>query len=85
MDERLGSLIGFEQTEGRLYGYDNDQETTLVSIDNGVTWKTADADKLAKDKLQTWTDAREVPLDVSLDLDLATPSSFYTMTAWGGT
>ena len=84
MDERIGSLIGFEQNEVRLYGYDNNKETILVSADYGVTWYAADSNELASDKLQLWTDAKKVPLDTSLDLDLATPSGAYTFNAWGG-
>ena len=84
LDERLGSLIGFEQDEKRLYGYDNNKETVLVSTDYGITWLTADVNKLATDKLQSWTDAKEVPLDTSLDLDQPTPSNVYTFNAYGG-
>ena len=84
LDDRLGSLIGFEQDEKRLYGYDNNKETVLVSPDYGITWLTADVNKLATDKLQSWTDAKEVPLDTSLDLDQLTPSGPYTFNAFGG-
>ena len=84
MDERLGSLIGIEESENRLYGYDNDMKTVLVSTDAGVTWSGADVARLSIDKLKSWTAAIDVPLDQSFDLDQATPTSIYTFSSWGG-
>ena len=84
MDERLGSLIGIEESENRLYGYDNDMKTVLVSTDAGVSWSGADVARLSIDKLKSWTAAIDVPLDQSFDLDQATPTSIYTFSSWGG-
>ena len=77
-------MLGVEETEQRVYGYHNNMETILVSPDHGVTWNAADDVTLAEDKLLTWTDAIEVQLDASFDLNQATPSGIYTVNTWGG-
>ena len=84
LDSTIGSMLGMESTENRVYAYDNDMETVRVSVDSGVTWSAADDTALAEDRLTDWVDAMEVPLEASLDLDVLIPTSMYTSTDWGG-
>ena len=84
LDSTIGSMLGMESTENRVYAYDNDMETLRVSVDFGVTWSAADDSALAEDRLTDWLDAMEVPLEASLDLDVLIPTAMYTSTDWGG-
>ena len=84
LDSTIGSMLGVESTENRVYAYDNDMETVRVSVDSGVTWSAADDTALADDRLTDWVDAMEVPLEASLDLDVLIPTAMYTSTDWGG-
>ena len=84
LDSTIGSMLGMEPTQTRVYAYDNDMETVRVSVDSGVTWNAADDTALAEDRLTDWVDAMEVPLEASLDLDVLIPTQMYTSTDWGG-
>ena len=37
LDSTIGSMLGLELTENRVYAHDNDMETLRVSVDSGVT------------------------------------------------
>ena len=37
LDSTIGSMLGMESTENRVYAYDNDMETVRVSVDSGAT------------------------------------------------
>ena len=37
LDNTIGSMLGVESTENRVYAYDNDMETLSVSVDSAVT------------------------------------------------
>jgi len=84
VDDNVASVIGYEETGNRVYGYGQDQTTIFVSNDNGVTWGASRPSYLAADRLLTWTEAMQVPETLDGNLIIGSPHASYQQFSWGG-
>lgn len=84
MDKRVASLLGHETTGNLLFAYGNDQRSTLMSQDEGVTWDNVPRDYYidTRSKL-TFTSSKNVPMQVT-NLAVAEPHASYQFGSWGG-
>lgn len=84
MDHRLASVIGYESSQGRLYGYSQNKQTIMMR--ESGPWTTVTDTILAEDKLKLgWRSAKLVAEDASAALDKIYPHYSYTIDNWGGT
>lgn len=85
MDGRVASLLGHESTKNIFFAYDNDQRSTLMSEDEGITWYNVPRDFYldTRSKL-TFTPSKNVPMQVT-NLNVAEPHVNYQFGPWGVT
>lgn len=84
MDGRVASLLGHESSKNIFFAYDNDQRSTLMSEDEGITWYNVPRDFYldTRSKL-TFTPSKNVPMQVT-NLNVAEPHVNYQFGPWGG-
>lgn len=82
----VGSILGYDQTDNKWFGYANDQSTILMSLDAGETWNSVSRETyLASRDKATFLFAKRVPwLTTKLD-NLSQPDLSYQISNWGAT
>lgn len=84
MDGRVASLLGHESSENIFFAYGNDQRSTLMSKDEGITWYNVPRDFYldTRSKL-TFIPSKNIPMQVT-NLAVSEPHASYQFGNWGG-
>ncbi|XP_061187043.1 uncharacterized protein LOC133195201 [Saccostrea echinata] len=85
MDRRVASLLGHESSGNLFFAYGNDQRSTLMSKDGGITWDNVPRDYYIDTRSEiTFTPSKNVPMQVT-NLAVAEPHTSYQFGSWGVT